>query len=584
MEKPPSIRKFIFEVLRPFKFWIILLLIMGVIWAIDLSLRPYILKTIIDKIHNFSGHGAVSLLMIPASLYIGSSLLKFIVFRVFDFIWINLNGPLKRSIGEKLMERMMLHSQTLLQENFSGALGAKIKDVMSGIPDLVKLTIINFISHILALLIAAFTAWQVSPKFAFALIIWVLFFMVGSLLFSRRATYLSEVSDEVRSKVMGNIIDVLSNMANVRLFSQKSFESTQLKNSLDSYVTANQKRDWYFFGMFTYQGLSFILYQGLCLVWLIYDLEANLVTVGHFALILTLNLSIVDCLWRISEDLGKTSELLGNITQGLRLTLSPIEIQDRPDALPLEVSQGAITFDHVHFQYKGAPKLFQNKSVVINAGQKVGLIGYSGSGKSTFVNLILRFFEVNSGCILIDGQDIRDITQNSLREAIGMIPQDPSLFHRTLMENIRYGRLEATDQDVIEASKKAHAHDFIQALSEGYDSLVGERGVKLSGGQRQRIAIARAILKDAPILILDEATSQLDSLTEKEIQESLWNLMQGKTTVVIAHRLSTLLHMDRILVFDQGKIIQDGSHPELLAHDGLYKILWDTQVGGFLPS
>ncbi|WP_291398139.1 ATP-binding cassette domain-containing protein [Acinetobacter sp.] len=226
--------------------------------------------------------------------------------------------------------------------------------------------------------------------------------------------------------------------------------------------------------------------------------------------------------------------------------------------------------------------LFFKINLSNTAGQKVGLVGYSGGGKSTFVNLILRLYDVTDGAILIDGQDIRDVTQDSLRENIAMIPQDPSLFHRSLMENIRYGRADSTDEEVIEAAKKAHAHEFISALPQGYDSLVGERGVKLSGGQRQRIAIARAILKNAPILILDEATSQLDSVTESLIQESLWELMQNKTTIVIAHRLSTLLHMDRILVFDKGKIVEDGTHSELLAKAGLYKTLWDAQVGGFL--
>ena len=208
-------------------------------------------------------------------------------------------------------------------------------------------------------------------------------------------------------------------------------------------------------------------------------------------------------------------------------------------------------------------------------------MGYSGGGKSTFVNLILRLYDVMKGSILIDGQDIRAVTQDSLRKHIAMIPQDPSLFHRSLMENIRYGRLDASDEDVIEAAKKAYAHEFISTLPQGYHSLVGERGVKLSGGQRQRIAIARAILKNAPIFILDEATSQLDSVTENLIQESLWELIQNKTTIVIAHRLSTLLHMDRILVFDKGMIIQDGTHHELLSKSGLYKQLWDAQVGGF---
>ena len=246
------------------------------------------------------------------------------------------------------------------------------------------------------------------------------------------------------------------------------------------------------------------------------------------------------------------------------------------------IQRGEIVFSNVQFYYKGAKELFQNNSIIIKPKQKVGLVGYSGCGKTTFSNLILRLFDVTSGKILIDGQDIKKVTQNSLRSAIIMIPQDPLLFHRTIKENISYGNLGVTDREVIIAAKKASAHKFIKNLPDGYESLVGERGVKLSGGQRQRIVIARGILKNASIVIVDEATSQVDSITENEILRSLQVLMEGKTAIVIAHRLSTLLGMDRILVFDQGKIIEDGTHQELFAKEGVYKALWDAQVGGFI--
>lgn len=241
-------------------------------------------------------------------------------------------------------------------------------------------------------------------------------------------------------------------------------------------------------------------------------------------------------------------------------------------------------FQAVNFQYVNNVPLFQNKHVLIKAVEKVGLVGFSGSGKSTFTNLVLRLFDLSSGQITIDHQNIREVMQESLRENIALIPQDISLFLHTLMDNIRYGSIDASDDEVIEASKKAHCHKFISQLPDQYQSLVGERGIKLSGGQRQRIAIARAVLKKAPILILDEATSVLDSVTEKYIQEALRPLMAGKTTIVIAHRLSTLSEMDRVLVFDKGQIIEDGTHDELMLLNGHYAKMWHMQAGGFLPE
>ncbi|MBS0289039.1 MAG: ATP-binding cassette domain-containing protein [Proteobacteria bacterium] len=273
---------------------------------------------------------------------------------------------------------------------------------------------------------------------------------------------------------------------------------------------------------------------------------------------------------------------MGRSNQSLHMILVPQEITDAPNAKSINIRKGEIVFQDVAFQYKKQNNLFENKSVVIDGGQRVGLVGFSGSGKTTFVNLIVRLFDLSSGVIKIDNQNIREVTQQSLRENIGFIPQDPVLFHRSLMENIRYGKIDASDEEVIQAAIKAHAHEFISLTPDGYQSLVGERGIKLSGGQRQRISIARAILKNAPILILDEATSALDSVTEGYIQDSLRSLMQGKTVIVIAHRLSTLLEMDRILVFDKGNIVEEGTHQSLMSKQGMYSVLWNSQVGGFL--
>jgi ATP-binding cassette subfamily B protein len=302
-------------------------------------------------------------------------------------------------------------------------------------------------------------------------------------------------------------------------------------------------------------------------------------TAGDFALIFMLTLAVLDHVWGFTQTLFGVAEQVGIFNQSLGFISTPHEIVDQDNAIPLNIKTGTIVFSRVQFFYNKTQQLFEDQTLVIQGGEKVGLVGYSGSGKSTFVNLITRTFDIQKGDVLIDNQSVRAVTLKSLRENIAFIPQDPTLFHRTLIDNIRYGKLEASEVEVIEAAKKAHVHEFASVLPEGYHTFVGERGVKLSGGQRQRIAIARAILKDAPILILDEATSALDSVTEALIQDSLGLAMQNKTVIVIAHRLSTIKAMDRILVFDKGRVVEEGTHEYLLEKGKIYQNLWQVQQG-----
>jgi len=582
MGKNAKIKDFLLTILKPFKWLLLGQVLIGIVWAIDLSLRPYILKLIIDKVPELTPATIAPELRPLILFYLAMSLLLVIMFRLHDFIWLKFNPPVKRSLGNNLMQKMMEHSVSVFQNQFAGDLANKLKEVMSRVPDVLRLVINHFFAHFLAFFIAIFTLWSINYKFSALLAAWISIFALGTIFFAKRAKQLCIAAAQIRSRFVGKIVDILSNIYSIHLFSGKKIEAKKINTQLETYMLADQKRDWWFLGMFAFQGLSFVVYQALCFIFLIVGFKAGEVSAGDFVLLISVNIAIIDCLWSFSSDLANFTEMVGDITQGLHIVLDPVDILDKPDAKVLKLTQGRIEFKEVGFGYKTSEPIFSGKSIIIEPGQKVGLVGYSGGGKSTFVNLILRLYEVSQGAILIDGQDIKSVTQASLRDNIGMIPQDPSLFHRSLMDNIRYGDMHANDERVIEAAKQAYAHDFIIKLPQGYESLVGERGVKLSGGQRQRIAIARAILKNAPILILDEATSQLDSVTESEIQVSLWKLMQNKTTLVIAHRLSTLLQMDRILVFDHGKIVQDGSHAVLLAQPGLYKILWEAQVGGFL--
>jgi ATP-binding cassette subfamily B protein len=309
----------------------------------------------------------------------------------------------------------------------------------------------------------------------------------------------------------------------------------------------------------------------------------NLATIGDFAFVSSTFIGVIHNIWHLMDQYVRFSEMHGKCIQALDI-MSLHEIEDAANAADVLQFNGAITFKNVTFSHTDGEALFSNKSIEIPAKQKVGLVGFSGSGKSTFINLILRLYEIDRGEIMIDQHHIHDVKLASLRAAVSLIPQDPSLLNRSIKENIQYGCFSASDEQIIEASKLAHAHSFISDLPQGYDTVVGEKGAKLSGGQKQRIAIARAILKQAPILILDEATSALDSVTENFIQDSLNLLFKNRTTLVIAHRLSTLSMMDRILVFDKGEIVEDGNHIELLSLGGQYAKMWALQSGGFIQD
>ncbi len=576
---------FLMSMFAPFSWYISGQVVVAIIWAIDLSFRPYCIKLIVDALQAAPTQDLFSAAIQPVVIYIGACAFIVVISSGYDILWLILHSNLKKHIGTALTARLMDHSHYFYQNYLSGNLANKINDIIVGVPKLLTTAIDQFFSDTLALIVALMTVWSVDISFACALIVWLTIFFVGSApYFLKKAQLFSLDAAEKRAQASGAIVDILTNSMNVRLFGGKSFEEKRLETVFTTTLYAEQKRDKFFALLYFMQGFSFLVFQTICLYWLVTGIKKGKYTLGDFSLIMTLNLSVLDCVWRVSQDICDFSESLGNIGQGLRIINAPFEISDRENAAELVVKQGRITFEHVRFRYQGAAPLFKDINLIIEPGQKVGLVGYSGSGKTTFTNLLMRIMKVKSGRILIDEQDITSVTQQSLRKSISVIPQDTILFHRTLLENILYSKQDAQYDEMIEASKKAHAFEFIRKMPEGFNTMVGERGIKLSGGQRQRIAIARAFLKDAPILILDEPTSQLDSLSEKLIQESLHRLMEGKTTLVVAHRLHTLLSMDLILVFDQGRIVQRGTHQELFCQEGLYRTMWAAQKEGLLPQ
>lgn len=585
----PSHSLFGFVVFFIKKQWIkiAIIQILWLSWSVDQTIFPLIFGRIIDDFTNFIGHRdqAWTVLKAPILSAVGLWFGIEISFRIGGLLIAYIFPKMEKQIRMYIFSHMHDHSHTYFSNHFAGNIATKISDMVDNISHLLQLIITLFIPTLIAVMIASTTFYYLSPVFALILLVWALIYLGANIFYASRCANYSHVHSETRSQLNGRIVDSLTNYLAVKVFSNKKYECSYVNTFQRIEQKQNRQQLIYIekvrfvFGMLTFFGPGLILNGYAYWCW-----THHLITVGDIVLIFNTSWNIIMMLWWASIELPNFFKEIGICRQALSLLQDPITLLDAPHAQELKVTQGKIQFQKVHFQYPNTDPLFSNKSVTIQPGQKVGLVGYSGSGKTTFVNLILRLFDLQSGHILIDGQDIAKVSQTSLRNTLTFIPQEPSLFHRSLIENIRFGRPDATDAQVIVAAQQAHAHEFIMALPKGYNTLVGERGIKISGGQRQRIAIARAILKNAPILLLDEATSALDSFTEAQIQESFVNLMKGKTTIVIAHRLSTLLNMDRILIMSQGKIVEDGSHEELLKKNGLYQSLWEAQVGGFLPD
>lgn len=581
---PKQFRSFVWHFLRPYWGVSVIYVLLAVAAGLWTPLNSIFVKDLIDLLPQVTD-GDTSPLMLPVALIV----INFIVFD--NFTWRGINylnyryqGIIKQNIVKETYAHVLSESNQFFQDNLSGRIASQITNLIESIETILYRITPNLLRGCFTLLASFIACYQAHPIFFYILLVWFACFSFFSLVMSKRLVSLNDEYASQDSMFSGQLVDSISNSSSVRIFARKSFELSRIQTFSTRLIHAFMKREKFFLFFSSIQGVLIAAMMGFSAYALVYLYALHLISVGDFALILGLAMALGHMMWWTMDFVSDFNQAYGKCKQYLNALMTYPEIQDKENAKSLNCDRGEIQFQDVQFHYKGSEPLFQNKSVTIPSGQKIGLVGYSGSGKTTFVNLILRLYEVDSGQILIDGMGIQDVTQDSLHSAIAMIPQDPSLFQRTLMENIRYGKIDASDEEVVEAAKKAHAHAFINILPNGYESLVGERGVKLSGGQRQRIAIARAVLKNSPILILDEATSQLDSVTEQLIQESLWSLMEGKTTIVVAHRLSTLLHMDRILVFDKGNIVEDGTHTALLAKDGLYKTLWDAQVGGFLAD
>jgi len=587
MQKPPAnLTKFFFFFLKKQWPWFLLLQIFYFTWAIDHTLFPYLIGWIVDSLSQLKEKSQLwsavaTPLILGASLWIGIE----ISYRIAGFLNSRVTPRFEAQVRMAMFEYAQRHSYGYFTSHLAGSLANKIADMPASMTRILQMVMTLFMPVLAALAISVGLFAHLQPWFAILIIAWIVIHISICLLFAKKCSEYANIHAETRSTLAGKIVDNFTNHLNVRLFARHRFEKDYLLNFQKEEIRTHTISLAYIEKMKIGLGIAAFLGPGVAINWLmLYSWQQGTITTGDVVFIFNTTWNIMMMAWLAGLEIPNFFREIGICKQALTILKDPHDVVDSPDAKSLIVSSGQIVFENVTFHYTPNHIVFRNKNIVLDAGSKVGLVGFSGSGKSTFVHLILRYFDVEDGRILIDNQDIALVTQDSLYSQIAMIPQDTTLLHRTLMENIRYGNPEATDEEVYAASKQARCHEFIEKLPDKYNTLAGERGVKISGGQRQRIAIARAILKNAPILILDEATSALDSVTEQHIQETLHPLIQGRTTLVIAHRLSTLSGMDRILVFKDGKIIEDGSHDELLQACGHYANLWDMQAGGFLPD
>ncbi len=568
--------------LQPWRFFFIA--VFAMVWAFDATIWPLLIRYIVDTFTEFDTQRPLAWPVLKWYLLYGIIFMLFVegCFRSRNFLQAVAFPQMEANIRMRMFDHVQRHSPKYFNEHFAGSLANKISDMTLEVNKILQ-NVLVFIPAVVSTVLSVGFFFQVNPFFALIFACWIIIHFSIWFFFSYRCVAYANAHGQARSLLGGKIVDSLTNNFAVNLFYRFAFEKGRLAPYQEDEKQKNGRAQWLM--AWIYFWLTMLFMTGVVILngYVVrYWLQGDIST-GEAIQVFNTAWNMMFIMWISGECIPQFFQSVGIATQALALMQDPQDILDPPMACDLKIKKGEIFFENVSFQY-GEKALFRNKKVHIKGGEKVGLVGYSGAGKSTFVNLILRFHSVSSGRILIDGQDIAQVKLASLREQVALIPQDPLLFHRTIKENIQYGRLGSSHEEIVEAARLAHCALFIERMPGNYAAMVGERGTKLSGGERQRIAIARAMLAAAPILILDEATSALDSVTEGYIQDSLEKLMENRTTLVIAHRLSTLAKMDRILVFDRGKIVEEGTHHELIAKEGHYAKMWQMQAGGFLPE
>lgn len=549
---------------------------------------PIIYKEVIDTITTYTNTpvDAVSTLSGLLLLLVVAIVLTNIFYRSADYVLVYVQSKIMKDTEDEAFTRLQAHSQSFFANSFGGSLVAKAKRYTDSFMTLHDLSIFNIWMNGLVLVgISASLIWF-APVIAGLFVVWLAIFIIVTIFFMKYKIPRDLRRAETQSLTTGALADVVANVMNVKMFARRLQEGSTFAEVTNSEEVARRAAWRFEMHQFVAQGILVGGFEILVMVIAVHLWVVGTITAGTILLLQTYLLNLFNMVWSLGRNMSRVMRALADAQEMIDIFETPVEVQDPKMPEECKITVGAIEIDHINYSYHSEEEkgeaIFDDFSLSIRAGERVGLVGHSGSGKTTITKLILRFMDVDGGEIRIDGQNIAKITQDDLRKHISYVPQDPILFHRSLRENIAYGKSGASEQEIVAAAKAANAHEFISTLPDGYDTLVGERGVKLSGGERQRVAIARAMLKDAPILILDEATSALDSISEKHIQEAFERLMQGRTTIAIAHRLSTVQKMDRIVVFESGVIAEEGTHKELTERDGIYAALWHEQSSGFI--
>ncbi|MCR9191123.1 MAG: ABC transporter ATP-binding protein/permease [Gammaproteobacteria bacterium] len=580
-----NMSSFLWKIIKPYRWWLLLMFQATIIGSTYHIVNNYALKLIIDAF-SLETMADNSHLFIAITVFISAQIGLDVTWRLSDYAGWHSGPYIHRAILSQAYDYIQHHSYAYFQKHPSGMIVSKLKGILDGYQAIFDQIHHQMGRNFLTTVFLIFSLLLINTQVFFFMLVWSVFIVMVMVPMSLKLNRLALDASESKHQVMGLFSDNILNIFSLFAFAKRQEELQRIKSNISKrYLPDTVALYKYYFKLSVVGSVLYWVMLIIVFLFMIWLRQTAQISIGDFVFVMMTTLTISMELWLFTESMFDFMHSLGDFKASFSILTIPHEKIDRPNAKSLVIRSPSIEFDNIGFQYPNGSTIFEGLNLSIPAGQKVGLVGHSGAGKSTLISLLLKHFLPTQGHIYIDTQTLNDVTSDSLRAQISLIPQDILLFHRSIGENIGYARSDATLEDIQTAASKAMIHDYIETLPEKYDTLVGERGVKLSGGQRQRIAIARAILKNAPIIILDEATSSLDTSTEADIQQSIHDLLKDQTSTVIAiaHRLSTIRHMDRIVVMDGGSVIQDGSFKTLMADKkGYFRMLWDTQVDGMV--